>query len=521
MLKFLTPCVLLIAAVSTNGQIVQREINPFNFSFTKCIEAHDGSIYLGLAKTINFEAGPELTYIYKLDEKTLETKDSILLNGLVANGKSNLRVILGDIKPIDSLLAVAVSYLDTVDSSNCYLFHAGLILFDSNLNIVEEHLFEDNSYPLLFFSFDFNQDWIVLGGTTEICDSSAFLNPAVGLINRHTKAKNWVDLSQQISNPDIPVEVSQPAVFGNTIYANTFPHKAPGFKSNLVLDTSLIVQHEGSILEPNSGPLDNTLNSHGRFIKTSAGIVQIGIARSYWDSFLLPQTLDGYWNLAYTYLDSMGNASIFDTLPLSGYDISTSSGPPYANVTFNFDGLDFETLDSVLIVANEKIISYLNYPSRDTVSFFIYNLNLNTNKINWSKKITRNLINSHQSITCLPNNQYAISFNEYNWVDNPDPNLQTQVWILDPNGSIISQREIKTPTNPISLFPNPCSDYLQVSLAQQQKWPLAYSVFNAKGDRVANGQIKEEQNTVDTRQLTPGQYYLSLEGMGSVKFLKE
>jgi len=382
MIKLFKSLILLLTVISAQGQIVQREINPFNFSFTRCIEAHDGSIYLGLAKTINFEAGPELTYLYKLDNKTLATKDSILLNGLVANGKSNLRVIIGDIKPIDSLLAVAVSYLDTVDSSNCFLFHAGLILFDANLNIVEEFLFEDNNYPLFFGSFDFNQDWIILGGTTEICDSSAFLNPAIGIINRHSKSKKWADLSLQISNPDIPWEVFQPAIFGNTIYANTFPHKAPDFKSNLILDTNLILQYEGSILEPNSGPFDNTLNSHGRFIETSAGIVQIGIARSYWDSFLLPQTLDGYWNLAYTYLDSMGNTSNFDTLPLSGYDISTSSGAPFANVPFNFDGLDYHTLDSVLIIANQKTVTKLNYSSKDTVSFFIYNLNLNNHTVN-------------------------------------------------------------------------------------------------------------------------------------------
>ncbi len=520
MIKLFKSLILLITVISAQGQIVQREINPFNFSFSRCIEAHDGSIFLGLAKTINFEVGPELTYLYKLDNKTLATKDSILLNGLVANSKSNLGVIIGDIKPIDSLLAVAVSYLDTIDSSDCHLFHSGLILFDSNLNIVEELLFEDNNYPLYFTSFNFNQDWIVLGGATEICDSSASLNPVIGIINRQTKAKNWVDLSLQISNPNIPWEVFQPAVFGNSVYANMWPHKAPDFKSNLILDTNLILQYEGSILEPNSGPLDNTLNSHGRFIETSAGIVQVGIARSYWDSFLLPQTRNGYWNLAYTYLDSMGNTSHFDTLPLSGYDIQTSM-KINGNVPFNFDGIDYCTIDSVLVILNQKFIDNLNYTTKDTVSFFIYNLNLNTNTVNWSRKITRNLINSHQSITCLPNNQYAISFNEYNWVNNPNPNLQTQVWILDAYGSIISQRDFKAPTNPISLFPNPCSDYLQVTLAKNQKWPLAYSVFNAKGDRVAKGQINGEQNTIDTRQLQAGQYLLNLEGMGSVKFLKK
>jgi hypothetical protein len=38
---------------------------------------------------------------------------------------------------------------------------------------------------------------------------------------------------------------------------------------------------------------------------------------------------------------------------------------------------------------------------------------------------------------------------------------------------------------------------------------------------VAKGQIREEQNTVDTRQLSPGQYYLNLEGIGDAQFLKK
>jgi|GEM_PF-2875392 len=520
MLKLLSPYILLFSTICAHGQMVQREINPFNFSFANCIEAHDGSIYLGLSKTFNFEAGPELAFIYRLDASTLITKDSILLNGLIAGGKSNLRVILRDMKPIDSLLVAAVNYVDTGSNSNCILFHSGLIFFDSDLNIVKEILFEDNNYPLYLTTFNFNEDWIVLAGATLICDSSAFLNPAIGIINRKTNSKSWVDLSLQISNPNIPFEAFQPAVFGHSVYANMWPHKAPDFKSNLILDTNLTVQHEGSILEPNSGRLGNTLNSHGGFIETSTGIVQMGIARSYLDSFLMPQTINGYWNLAYTYLDSMANVSSFDTLPLSGYDIQTSEGV-YGNVSFNFDGIDYSTLDSVLIILNQKIVGYLNYTSKDTVSFFIYNLNLNTKTVNWSKKITRNLINSYQSITCLPNNQYAISFNEYNWVDNPSPNLQTQVWILDANGSIISQREFHSKTNAFEIYPNPTSDYLKVNLEEALNSPLRYSIVNTKGEIVKQGQIDNEADLIDTRSIPTGVYYLSITNKGTMRFLKE
>jgi hypothetical protein len=62
---------------------------------------------------------------------------------------------------------------------------------------------------------------------------------------------------------------------------------------------------------------------------------------------------------------------------------------------------------------------------------------------------------------------------------------------------------------------------LHVTLAKNQKWPLAYTLFNTQGAMVAKGQIREEENSIDTKQLPTGQYLLSLEGAGSAKFLKK
>ncbi|PTM01709.1 MAG: hypothetical protein DA405_13490, partial [Bacteroidetes bacterium] len=321
-----------------------------------------------------------------------------------------------------------------------------------------------------------------------------------------------------ISN-NISLEAQDPKLLPNGILYNLWSSKGPEFKNNIFVDYDLNILSEGSVAEANR--LDYmTLFRSGGFIESSGKVYQLGLSRSYPLGFYTPSTIDGYWNLAFSLLDTNYNVSAIDTLPLSGYDFKTkleAMGSHYISL----DAIDYLNTDSVFIIQGLKVINHLNFDSQDTTPFYIYNLNLNTKSVNWVRKITRSYTNGNHSIAALPGNRSAIAFNEYNWDDYSGENLAVHIWILDANGSIISQREFKAPTNPISLFPNPCSDYLQVTLAEDQKWPLAYSVFNAKGDRVAKGQINGKQNTIDTRQLPAGQYILNLEGLGSAKFLKK
>jgi hypothetical protein len=315
------------------------------------------------------------------------------------------------------------------------------------------------------------------------------------------------------------LEAQDPKLLPNGILYNLWPSKGPEFKNNIFVDYNLNILSEGSVAEANH-PDYMTLFRSGGFIESSGKVYQLGLSRSYPLGFFTPSTIDGYWNLAFALLDTSYNVSAIDTLPLSGYDFKTkleTMGSHYMSL----DAIDYFNTDSVFIIQGLKVVNHLNFDSQDTTPFYIYNLNLNTKAVNWVRKITRPYTNGNHSIAALPGNRCAIAFNEYNWDDYAGENLTVHIWILDANGSIISQRQFHSKTNAIEIYPNPTTDYLKVNLAEALNSPLLYYIVNTKGEIVKQGLIDEAQKTIDTHDLAKGPYYISLEGKGSTQFLKQ
>lgn len=504
----------LLLSFYTSGQLKQIKLKPYTFSAQNNIEFLDGFIFSDVSSNLIFNRGQLEVFIYKFDLQ-LNILDSLKLEISDSTIQVNSFRIT-QLKSLDSALVAMVSY-SLKGSRNCPKVNSALIFFNSSLQITREIHFEADSNFLDFVYYDMNSQGIALAGYLYDCDSMNY-NVCVGYYNLNDSSYKLRIYPDSLNN-NAALTAQSPILLNKGILFDIWPSKAPEFKNNIFVDYDLNLISEGSVLQANRPDLI-TLHRSAFFIKSKNGVVQLGLSRSYQDSNLLPGAGPGYWNLAFSLLDSNYNVSVIDTLPLSGYNFRTSKDI-LAEPFMWIDAADYANTDSTLIVQGVKTIVDFNFDSQDTTPFYIYNLNLNTKSVNWVRKITRPYTNGNHSIAALPGNRCAIAFNEYNWDDYSGENLAVHIWILDANGSVISQREFKAPANPISLFPNPCSDYLRVSFAKQQKWPLAYSVFNTKGDRVAKGQIRQEQNTVDTRQLSPGQYYLSLEGMGSAKFLKK
>ena len=496
------------------AQVAKTQSKPFLFSAQTNIESLDGFLFTDISDNSLFTIDPSEVYIYKFD-MNLYNIDSIKLNDFIgAFSPDFLRIT--ELSVRDSNLIALVSY-SYQSAANCNKANSALLFLNSNLQVTKEIHFEADSNYLNFLSFDINGQGIALAGFLYNCDSMVY-NSCLGYYSFSDSSYIIQTTSDSISN-NISLEAQDPKLLPNGILYNLWPSKGPEFKNNIFVDYNLNILSEGSVAEANH-PDYMTLFRSGGFIESSGKIYQLGLSRSYPLGFFTPSTIDGYWNLAFALLDTSYNVSAIDTLPLSGYDFKTkleTMGSHYMSL----DAIDYFNTDSVFIIQGLKVVNHLNFDSQDTTPFYIYNLNLNTKAVNWVRKITRPYTNGNHSIAALPGNRCAIAFNEYNWDDYSGENLAVHIWVLDANGSIISQREFKALTNPISLSPNPCSDYLQVTVTEKQKWPLAYTIFNTQGDIVAQGQIREEQNTVDTRALHAGQYLLSLEGAGSAKFLKK
>jgi hypothetical protein len=70
---------------------------------------------------------------------------------------------------------------------------------------------------------------------------------------------------------------------------------------------------------------------------------------------------------------------------------------------------------------------------------------------------------------------------------------------------------------PIEIYPNPSSDFIQISnLNSNEK----YAIYNSVGQKVRSG-IVSKNDKIDIQNLTNGFYYIKLENGYFIKFLKE
>lgn len=490
-----------------SAQKANRVIKPFPFTFSHCIEAKNHSIYLGIQKNQFFETGRNDAYVYKLNSSNLATIDSIKLNGLVNGGASNLAVSLWDIQNYEAGILVLSSALDTGNGS-CTNIATVLTKLDSNLNILDEVIISAPGTNIQLGTMTIESDLILLGGYITYCDTSLY-SAGIGFVNRISNKATWIDIGQKFSDKPRQ-ECLNPSMVNGNIIANFWPPYSPDFYSNYIIDTSFNILDSGSIVDPASGMYPNTLQSHGRFIQTSNEIYQIGNSRSFFDSLpFVPQRL-GYWNIGIAKLDSTGNVTKLDTLPLSGFDFQTSEKVS-SGLFFEIDAIDYSNLDSVLIIQGLNQIGQYNYTSKDTTPFTLISYNLNSNTLNWQKFISTPLTNGYQNIARLSNNQIAISFNEYDWRSDSLPNLRVQVWIFDEFGNVISTRQFHQNASP-SFYPNPARSHIYLDFPNTSA-NFDYEIRDLKGAILKKGSLEGNSSNICIQDLNAGIYLLLIPEM--------
>jgi hypothetical protein len=72
----------------------------------------------------------------------------------------------------------------------------------------------------------------------------------------------------------------------------------------------------------------------------------------------------------------------------------------------------------------------------------------------------------------------------------------------------------------MSLYPNPASSSINISLAQTANYPLL-KVFDVQGKEVIIQQIENSLTVLNINELQRGTYFASLNGQAAQKFIKE
>ena len=114
-------------------------------------------------------------------------------------------------------------------------------------------------------------------------------------------------------------------------------------------------------------------------------------------------------------------------------------------------------------------------------------------------------------------NPIAGGLHTFKWRTAASTGAATENFSAVINFSTLSTENLALDSKNIIVFPNPSSDFIQISgLTKKEK----YILYNSLGTTVKNGNISENEK-IDLQNLTKGLYFLKFENEHTIKFIKE
>lgn len=506
---------ILLIAVSFHstltGQIDTRILRHSNSNFSICTSiCHlDQALYLNLGSNSSFWEWTNEQWLYKLDFN-LNTLDSIKLNDLVPTYPGDqLRLI--DIEPNNDLLHLILNIQNgQITTPFGDQYRSILIRLNSNLELIDFAQFGNDSTATGYGQIGFcNNGKIILGGTEY--SEGAFWKPSVIKLDQNLQVERLAIFdSLPESRNGLPFFINKLSVIDDQILASTLPVSNLKRKAILALDSSLNMQGYGSI--------NTTIDS--KQASLYRGLTFTGTHRDSLYAIAILNWLDANgqreFALGIAELDSNYNIGTIDTAQTSKENSAQVEKNPY----LYFEPTSFESLDSLIIVANDNAIDGFDYYSKDSNTFFLYNYNLRKNSLNWRKEIKTGLTNAWHSVEAIPGNRYVLAFSQYDWITNSSPDLEVHLWVLDENGAILNQVELHKPMSLATAYPNPCYNEIDIPKELTQDRGLNYLIINQQGLEVQNGSLKKGSTKIDVSRLPQACYYLLTEH-GNVKIIKK
>jgi hypothetical protein len=93
-------------------------------------------------------------------------------------------------------------------------------------------------------------------------------------------------------------------------------------------------------------------------------------------------------------------------------------------------------------------------------------------------------------------------------------------WAKKGNGGGSSPVNEVEKSSQINLYPNPANNFLSINNLQN-KIGENYAIYNNQGKLIEEGKITENSLIVETDKYTSGLYYISINGIQKLTFIKE
>lgn len=394
---------------------------------------------------------------------------------------------------------------------------------------------ENGNLVLFAYSFDRNytcgsrKTWIVeLNPQLNMLDSVSIQVPGMEMFvagriewNGETFGYGILDWCSMSKNRAVLFSLDQPLDTSDFIQLPTFG------STNLCSDAQVLDNGELLVLvsHGSAGSEWHVLDSTARVIRSGipagAGVIgnwerfeqihlihrpaSLPIAAGT-GKFIIPGTQrKSYQNLLLGVVDTSNRLSYVDTFALGGVYADTLS-INYTNTGAPFDMLDDSNLDSVRIVQSPISMNFLYYASEHANPIFIYNYNVNTGQMNWTKKLVSGYPQGYRlAVAALSRGRTLVGINEYNHDRFGNNSLAIRWLILDSNGSISLDEYHLLSRKRLDLYPNPAAG--SVKLSMEGDLPHQVQVYNSSG--VLIFRAEEIQANIDLSELEPGIYYLN------------
>lgn len=459
------------------------------------LEYHQGHLYLPVAwGDLGFGIHNHKQWLYKLD-LTLQKVDSLEIP-LPATRDSSGNALMDMIIHQDKIYLLYWYY--SVAGRNCGMAAESFLFeLDTNLQILKRREYHN---PGTFHFYEH----LAIGSQGELILAGSFLNcagdggPTLWVIDEPKDTayhRYYLDLEMKdaLSLYDFGGAGDRYAMHIQTIHAH--------HKNLVLLDENFEVLAQN--IDESDDPQYPLEFQYGDFFSgVNDSLMMVGLVKSMPLNLVIQHMGQAvnYYQLALGAVSEFARPILCDTLPLLyfglGYDNDTMPG-------VSGDFFDARNLDSLALIASDRSLWGFEMYHQDSNRFFLYNYDVDDRQLNWQREFITHTATSNHMVEALPGNRYAIAFIEYDRRRFSQPYSTVQVWILDDQGQLSQQRQLKA-SQPWTVFPNPAQDVLNI----QAPLGTPYELLNSAGQSLKTGKLTARELPVS--DLPRGVYLLKL-----------
>lgn len=497
--RILLSFVLFIVAWQISfAQDQERYFHDAQFTFGVDAEVIDSGIYINQDYSTIWESLSYDSYIKKL-AFDLFTVDSVSIKPLLGIfpqarvsvksikncGSGHLNVLLYEIYP------------DTNSPNGWNYYRSHVAQLDQDLNLRWHYRTTVDSAMFVLYNMACFNSGLVLCGRTTLHDNSRS-NSLIAL----DSSGNFVNQYYDFQAPYIGSFAQMHAMDGK-LYVSMNNLNQPASDKIVVLNSDLNFQDTVVIIDSSNAL---SLIGDGLLVPRQSGN-PLHICTAYYPT----NSANGPSSkmvLATAEITPNNKLAQIDTISFSGLSFYDTTGPNMVTPWIN--ALDYLNTDSLVFAIAGKFFYGGGGPGYyGSNPVYIYNYNAETRQQNWLRVFDNG--QSHNSISftaVLPGNKYLIGVNEFNRIKYAYDNLSLHLMILNANGDLLSERNLEYKSQPVSAYPNPFTNEVQLSGLESAEAALSFRLLSLTGQLIDEGE--PDHSGIIRPACKPGVYILQV-----------